>query len=697
MFRIFSLACLLSFFSPLTAAADDTAAPLSASKVCDGRYAAAGIEILQALNYGTLYSGGDHFHYRDDVSQTVDMYRLWRGLPDWRLRGSGGGEVADEFFQTGGKVSFDWLAGNASESGKSKAEAAATVFTLDINAAVTRPADAWRDDEQTVRLSPLELWLRFVMAASDAPWANIPIFRQDDYLERGFLRLRDEALRRYQAGKGIEWAVAAQLLDPPRPSQPQETGDKGDREFSEKTAELDRIFAGWEEKVLSCVATPQEYAAWAAVAPYRKPVTERFQEYRQFLPDKLFRQWSEYWSRWSVGRILLNASPGSYRDSLIRRSHDSFFLTDIAQYIDDPDQSAWLDAGLSFSLIRSGPSFTEQDMNELLAHYKGRRIHPITAARFNLLSPEHLLRLAREGELSQNMRCSLLSAAFARFVTDGQNDKAFALIDKLLPCFPENTRKRLAAIARQDAPLAVKNALFSLYAPLISTWIFYDDILGGQGLPGINAGRGLPSWLIGFYNRDTPDVAQQIANRALDTMTATETVSDCAVKRDLPKSFVSGEKFTQDKGEWLQHPDYWKVFWTVKGYSVNFINRIMHSPHGRYAPVAPPIAPENPTPYLARYAGGNGFTHVLSVTIIRWAEAEEKKWFTKWFRSAQEKAEMAEALARVVRMNKYNDGGKLDGKPVGQRALWLLHRYYPNSEAAKNTRYWYQAKPALNW
>ena len=686
MFRLLPLvcSCLLLFLSPLAASAKNATTPDPENTVCNGRYAAAS-EILQAMKYGTLYSGGDHFHVLDDVGQTVDMYRLWRGLPDWHLRAAGG-DGTDEYLKSGGSVSFDWLLGNAPASGKSPAETSATVCTLDRKAAVTRPADAWLDDKETARLSPLELWLRFIMAASDAPWANIPIFRMDYALGGDFLRLRDETLRRYQGGEGIEWAVAAQLLDPIRSSQPQEADGIWGIKFSEKTAALDKIFADWQTKVLSCAATPQEYAAWAAVAPYRKPATEQIQAYRRFLPDILFRQWAEYWSRWSVEGILLTTLTKRDWDRL-----DVNLITNIASYIDDPDQLSWFDAGLSFFLVRPGPSFIEKDMAKLLTHYKGRRIHPITAARFNMLSPEHLLRLAREGELSKDMQCGLLGSAFARYVTDGQNAKAFPLIEEIFPCFPDETRKRLAAIVHRDVPLNVKNALFSLYAPLVSTWFFYDDMTGGQSS--------------GSYS-GTHDEAQQIANRAFDTMTATETVSDYAVKRDLPRRFVSGEKFTRDKGEWLLHPDYWGLFWGMHGYSVDFMDRIARNDgqylregvrQGRSIPAVPAIPPENTEADLARYGGGNGFSHALSVTIIRWAEAEEKKWFRKWFRSAQEKAEMAEALARVVRMNRYNDGGILDGKPVSQRAFWLLHRYYPDSEAAKSTRYWYQATGALNW
>ena len=457
MFRFFPIIvcfCTLLFMSPFAA---DAATPSSASSVCDGRYAVAA-EILQAMKYSTLYSGCFHFSRLDDVGQTVDMYRFWRGSPDWNLR-SAGGHGAHEYIQSGGNVTFDWLVGSSLESGRDKAEISAVVHTLDINAAVTRPADAWLDDEQNVQLSSLELWLRFVMTASDAPWAIFPIFYREYALETGFLRLRDEALRRYQSEEGIEWAVAALLLDPLQPSMPLDNGGIRGKKISEKAEEIDRIFYDWEAKVLSCAATPQEYAAWAAAVTYRKPTSGRLQEYQRFLPDKIFRLLTNYWSRWSVGGRLLSVSRGT---SLARNSSDDSLITDIAKYIDDPGQSAWLGAGLSFSLVRDPNRFTERDMDRLLTQYKGQQIHSITAARFNMLSSEHLLRLAREGELSGNMRCSLISAAFARYVTDGVNAAAFSLIDELLPCFPESTRTRLEAIARRDASLEVKNALFSL-------------------------------------------------------------------------------------------------------------------------------------------------------------------------------------------------------------------------------------------
>jgi hypothetical protein len=63
--------------------------PLSAMAegLCNGRYKLAE-EMLDAAygKFGTLYSGGGHFSNRDNVGATLDLWRLWNGWPDLKLR-----------------------------------------------------------------------------------------------------------------------------------------------------------------------------------------------------------------------------------------------------------------------------------------------------------------------------------------------------------------------------------------------------------------------------------------------------------------------------------------------------------------------------------------------------------------------------------------------------------------------------------
>lgn len=72
-------ALLFAFSLPLVPAA--LAAP------CDGRYDEARALVDSAIvKYETLYSGGLHHHGLDTVGATLDLYRLWRDLPDIELR-----------------------------------------------------------------------------------------------------------------------------------------------------------------------------------------------------------------------------------------------------------------------------------------------------------------------------------------------------------------------------------------------------------------------------------------------------------------------------------------------------------------------------------------------------------------------------------------------------------------------------------
>ncbi len=54
---------------------------------------------------------------------------------------------------------------------------------------------------------------------------------------------------------------------------------------------------------------------------------------------------------------------------------------------------------------------------------------------------------------------------------------------------------------------------------------------------------------------------------------------------------------------------------------------------------------------------------------------------------------MANALRRVVYLNRNNDVGLTNDKPIGQIAFLLLHNRFPETEAAKATPYWFKCSP----
>ena len=75
--------------------------------------------------------------------------------------------------------------------------------------------------------------------------------------------------------------------------------------------------------------------------------------------------------------------------------------------------------------------------------------------------------------------------------------------------------------------------------------------------------------------------------------------------------------------------------------------------------------------------GEQRLTRAISLDIINWASAAPKDPF------------MAEALHRVVRLNKHEDGGDVDGQPLGKLAFEILHKNFPHSDWTKRTPYWW--------
>ena len=75
--------------------------------------------------------------------------------------------------------------------------------------------------------------------------------------------------------------------------------------------------------------------------------------------------------------------------------------------------------------------------------------------------------------------------------------------------------------------------------------------------------------------------------------------------------------------------------------------------------------------------GEQRLTRAISLDIINWASAAPKDPF------------MAEALHRVVRLNKHEDGGDVYGQPLGKLAFEILHKNFPHSDWTKRTPYWW--------
>ena len=85
-------------------------------------------------------------------------------------------------------------------------------------------------------------------------------------------------------------------------------------------------------------------------------------------------------------------------------------------------------------------------------------------------------------------------------------------------------------------------------------------------------------------------------------------------------------------------------------------------------------------------AGEKNLVRVLSLNIIGWVEMATDA------EKVQNGDLMAEGLYRIIRENRHQGGGDIDGIPLQQKAYQLLHTHFKNTEEAKETPYWWASR-----
>jgi hypothetical protein len=621
-------AVMLSLLSPL----------LWSAEFCSGQYDDAREMVDQTLRkYDTLYSGGDHWHAIDSVGGTLDLYRLWRNLPDWRLREpqllSYDTYSPDTPKEVGQLL---WVAEQVEDVYSAQQKIDATVG-LDLAGVISVPVDAWLNYSDGD--SPTWIWLQMVMSASDAPWAIAPhLMQANDPRLPAFAHLKEEAWKRYAETGGIEWAVAAQVLTP--------TGGEN--------AKADDLFQRWQARVERCKATPGEYAAWAVVAPLRWALRKMSS---QQLAD--LAQPFQMLPRASQGIAIRNLSWAALLERLPidhwrRGAGDSGRLEAIAGLADlsSIEIAPWVNVARTYQA---------STLDELIGIHRDHKVDAKSVRAFNLLSAADLARLAGAPGLSPDMHKALLMTAFARHVALGNVEQATRLLPQLQKLVPE----RASAIERrlrQAAPQKIRLELIVLDDPQLSTWLVTEDVNAGD-----NA-----IWL-----------------------------RNSRPRRDLPRELASSFAIEQDLQAWLLLPQKWSRFFGMRGATLGALDRIHASParHRPNAVMAPALFKQSPGEQdrylehlvawseLPQLVEGSGLSHNISRDIVEWVNHESNTWFKRLF---IDKEQMAQALSQVVRLNRGADGGMLDEVPSGKVAFTLLHRRFPDSQAARQTPYWFR-------
>ncbi|WP_416311513.1 hypothetical protein [Pseudomonas sp. W03] len=607
------------------------------TEYCSGQYKSAG-EMVQATlrKYDSLYSGGDHWHAIDGIGATLDLYRLWRNLPDWRMREIySAGLTYDNYSQDTPKAveQLQWVAEQVDDVYPLQEKLDATIG-LDLAGRITTPADAWLDD--AANYSPQWFWLQLVMTASDAPWAVAPHLAQaNDVRLPEYARLRGSAWKRYEENGGIEWAVAAQTLTP--------TGEADVR--------ADQLFQRWQAKVESCSASQAEYAAWAITAPLRwasrdmsaEQITGVGQMFRQ-LPIASQRMVIRNMS-WAALLESLQPYPASDASSRLRA---------IAKLADasPTDIAPW---------VNVARTYLASTIEELMDIHQNHRVEAKSSRAFNLLSAADMVRLSETPGLSPDMRKALVTTAFARNVALGKIEQAQSLIPLLRQLAPEHASdidKRL----RQNLPQQIRLDLIVLDNPQLSTWlVMADDNYGDEGI-----------WL--RNSRPRRDLPRELARTV-------------AIEQDLEAWLLLPQKWDRFSG---MHG------YTLNALDRIHASAARTTPAVGPAPTLFKASPDSADRYieqwtawseLPRLVEGNGLSHAISRDIVEWVESESNNWFKRLFIDHDL---MAQALSQVVWLNRRADGGLLGQVPSGQAAFTLLHRRFPKSEAARQTPYWFR-------
>ncbi len=409
------------------------ASPALAAPLCDGRYDGAAAMVDAAIGkYGTLYSGGDHWHQLDHVGATLDLLRLWRGKEDAGFRAAKlPDDTAMPLFEP---ATYAQVVGAALDNAEADAPApeslAHTALALDLGTALGDSPDWWRHDgakpdsnnAALVALAaqrPTLDWLQVVLSASDAPWALG--WHQPDLMDdrnEGFDRLRADALDKARAGLGLEWAVAAQVLWRPD---------------SAEDAELQAQAATWRDKVRECSASPAEYAAFAMAASRRAG-----DDALPLLPPQ-----TALWVARNIAMSMVAAG----------KPQDLETLPD-----SDPQFATWLAVGRTYA---TGSITDIEDI------HRGRKVDGKSLRALNMLPANILQMLALSDVFQGRDRIALLRAAFTRQVVLGRYKDARLLLSALR----QADRKSAIPALERHLPENVTLALAAARLPGLSTLI----------------------------------------------------------------------------------------------------------------------------------------------------------------------------------------------------------------------------------
>jgi hypothetical protein len=543
--------------------------------------------------------------------------------------------------------------------------------------ALTGPSpDWWIDPEQRESLSPAQVLIAETAAKTDlVDWmlgvviqARLPatISKGNDYGGRSHIsftlnhpalqKLESHYWQRFDQSGGVEWAILAVLFS---------TSPEAVRRA--ETMRLD-----WEAAVKDCSASPSEYVAFA-VSYYDSEQQNIFSTPfpaadapHTMLPPAMQIRLIE-----NEARQLLARETAAYRtdygfsDTWLRlgssREEPSVELERAKAAIGSLPKPKYDQVQAAKVLI-----LMADDVDELGAIIQEYGLGYDNAELLAMLSAEDLLTLAKGRPESDKFRwqtdedkASLAWAAFLRFLALGQDEKAYEALKLMV----ETDYRYESLFAKYDAmaaPLDVRLALFALEVPKLTLrvirWNAYRDHEKPEPWRWVRNG---------YFSPDLPDWVR----------------AGAPVQRAVSKYLRSGRFWYAVRSDRsYERGTPWRLSSPMEP---EFVAWPPRGPYVHGVPFGKLVAMDE----LLRLGPETGLTQRLSEIIIRWADEGSDSW--EEILAAQATL-MPEALARIVRLNRYRSVGEVDGMFAGERAFRLLHDRFRLSIPARETPVWWK-------
>ncbi len=601
-----------------------------APPLCQGRYAAAEEMLDAAWKRGaTLYSGGPTaLRHGPGVGATIDLWRLWQGLPDQRFRDAGTFDPSSDWGADYSKFGqsqqdLNLILHIANRPGDRPISLfhryLAAVYLNDLVSVGPGPG-WWLDPRQAdfypiapfivAEAKPYSLmeWLMITMAASDTPGA-VAWFRPGDgnwRRDSPYSRSADilELTKTRQAGDaGLAWFVARSLFD---------------RKFKDGQPQL-------ADKVNACTASNAEYAANAVWTWQRL-------SYDGLYSDPALLDALPQGMRIAAMKNLAMLTVTRYPYDFSPLGKD--WLQTLADRAPTPEFAVWLSAG---------QSWLAGTLPDLIAANQGERLNYRVYHSLNVLSVDDLIAFEAGAGMQPEDRTELVKLIAARAFVLGRLDVARTHLNRLADLPPDYAARVSAALSGPGGDeVQIARAILALPS---------TSVLLGQGRWSLSDWRVEAGHRMGWRAFDMPAFWQSAGNldRNLNVW----------LSENAGRAYRRGRAFADT-------PD------------VPFISKDGY--YDRDLPFASLIAFDE----LARFGQCNGLKSRLSRVLLEWVDSQNN-WWNVW----ADDDDLADVLSQIVILNSRQTGIVIDGKPAGQRAFALLTQRYPDTVAAKDTPYWY--------